>query len=108
MKAVEALVGMGGVPRQETGEEESGGRHSARVKGAGEEPRVLSLSPLGPLANPAGSSPPRRALVPDPQPLTEEAQALFEVAAGGAGGRVSGERVHHTAAPEGTLRPLES
>lgn len=78
------------------------------MKGAGEGLRTLSLSPLGPLVNLAGSSPPRHALVPDPQPLTEEAQALFEVAAGGARGRVSGERVHHTAAPEGTLRPLES
>lgn len=78
------------------------------MKRAGEGPRALGLSPLGPLANAAGSSPPRRALVPDPQPLPEEAQALFEVAAGGAGGGISGERVHHTAAPEGTLRPLES
>lgn len=77
-------------------------------EGAWQGPRVRGSSSLGPLVNPAGSSPPRSTLVPDPQPLTEEAQALFEVAAGGAGGRVSGERVHHTAAPEGTLRPLES
>lgn len=56
-----------------------------------EGPRALGLSPLGPLANPAGSSPSRSALVPDPQPLPEEAQALFEVAAGRTGGRVSGE-----------------
>lgn len=75
---------------------------------AGEGPRALGLSRLGPVANTAGSSPPRRALVPAAQPLPEEAQALLEAAAGGAGGGVSGERVHHAAAPEGTLRPLES
>lgn len=78
------------------------------MKGSGEGPRALDWSPFDPLANPCHSSPPRRALVPDPQPLSEEAQALFEVATGRAGGRVSGQRVHHTPAPEGTLRPLES
>lgn len=88
-------------------EEGLGVGHQAKVKGPREGPRALGLSPLSPLANTAGSSPPRHALVPDPQPLTEEAQALFEVAVGGAGGRVSGERVHHAAASEGTLRPLE-
>lgn len=103
-------AGRGGVCAEEgSGEEGLGVGQEAVVTRTREGARALSLSPLGLPANPLpGSSPPRRALVPDPQPLAEEAQALFEVAAGGAGGRISRERVHHAAAAEGTLRPLES